>query len=71
MINLNSREFNDTYWIFKNKWALIMQFIKEVRPYPFYTRPILTKINTSDDMDESDNLASVLPPFVEFPSNAK
>jgi hypothetical protein len=71
MINLNSREFNDTYWNFKNKWAFIMQFIKEVRPYPFYTRPILTKINTSDDMDESDNLASVLPPFVEFPSNAK
>jgi hypothetical protein len=51
--NLNRREFNDKVWIFKNKWATLMKFIKEEIPYPFYARTL-----------ESD---IVLPPFVEFP----
>lgn len=53
--NLNRREFNDKIWIFKNKWAYLMKFIKKEVPYPFYARPF-----------ESD---IVLPPFVEFPKD--
>jgi hypothetical protein len=53
--NLNRREFNDKVWIFKNKWAVLMKFIKEEVPYPFYARSLESAI--------------VLPPFVEFPKH--
>lgn len=58
--NLNRREFNDKIWIFKNKWAFLMKFIKEEMPYPFYSRPLINETDTTES-------GIVLPPFIEFP----
>ena len=66
--NLNRREFNDTFWIFKNKWAFLMKFIKEEMAYPFYARPFkVTQV--TQVTNESNDLHNMLPPFDEFPSN--
>jgi len=50
--DLERREFNIKMWNFKNKWAVLMNFIKEEIPYP-YIVPSFASI--------------VLPPFNEFP----
>ena len=56
--DLERREFNIEMWNFKNKWAVLMNFIKEEIPYPFMV-PSFPPTNTN---------TIVLPPFDEFPS---
>jgi hypothetical protein len=62
--DLERREFNIEMWNFKNKWAVLMNFIKEEIPYPYFV-PSFAPITTNAIQE----LTNVLPPFVEFPSS--
>jgi len=72
--DLERREFNIAMWNFKNKWAVLMNFIKEEIPYPYFVpsfAPIIDQstINQSTINQSTINQSTIiLPPFDEFPS---
>ena len=67
--DLERREFNIAMWNFKNKWAVLMNFIKEEIPYPYIVPSFPPIIDPSTINTSTINTSTiVLPPFDEFPS---